>query len=136
MIFSTLFFIITLITFSIRELHAHGKLKWMSKDPMGFWGEMSYERKYKGTPELGMHHIAAPNNWYYNFFKVKYKERFPLSATLLVFLTDAPHFLQFVMFTTFSIGIAFAFGLGFWMWLGTRILISVIHFAIYNTFQK
>ena len=46
----------------------------------------SWENKYKNplTP--------APGTWYYKAFNLKYKERFPLSATQLVFLTDAWHF--------------------------------------------
>lgn len=35
--------------------------------------------------------IPAPGGWYYKLFKLKYKERFPLSATALVWLTDRWH---------------------------------------------
>jgi len=34
---------------------------------------------------------AAPDTWYYRSFGLKYKEAFPLSATLLVSWTDAWH---------------------------------------------
>lgn len=89
-------FIFAVMVFAIRELQLQGKLKWMPDSVMSFghasfWGSESWKRKYKynnGTP------VIAPNNWYYRFFKIKYKESFSLSATLLVSLTDAPHALQ------------------------------------------
>jgi hypothetical protein len=34
---------------------------------------------------------VAPDNWYYRFFKLKYRERFPLSGSFLVALTDKYH---------------------------------------------
>jgi hypothetical protein len=38
---------------------------------------------------------VAPKNWYTKLFKLKYKERFPLSGSLLVALTDRYHRWQF-----------------------------------------
>lgn len=38
----------------------------------------------------------APKNWYYRFFKLKYREKFPLSGSLLVSLTDKYHFYQLI----------------------------------------
>lgn len=86
-------FIFAVICYAIKELHSFGKLNWQ-KEGTGFWGGSSYLRKYKKAVGKSTALIAAPNNWYYRFFKIKYKERFPLSATLLVSLTDAPHALQ------------------------------------------
>jgi len=36
----------------------------------------------------------AKINWYTNLFKLKYREKFPLSGSLLVSLTDKYHFFQ------------------------------------------
>ena len=38
----------------------------------------------------------APENWYYKLFNLKYREKFPLSGSLLVLFTDKYHFFQFV----------------------------------------
>jgi len=45
----------------------------------------SWENKYQKPLRV------APVNWYYKFFKLKYKERFPLSGSFLVALTDSYH---------------------------------------------
>lgn len=62
--------------------------------PTGFFGRDSWKRKYK------LDHLDNPvnseNTFYTKLFNLKYKERFPLSATLLVFLTDGFHFFQFL----------------------------------------
>jgi len=71
-----------------------------SKYKFGFWGEESYKRKYaRSTAGDSKVYwlIAAPANWYYRIFKIKYKERFPLSATVFVFLTDGYHLTQWIM---------------------------------------
>lgn len=89
--------LLSLITFSlavfcyaIKELQSHGKLKWTNRNkPKDFWGEESWTRKYSKTDVFN-----SPDNWYYRFFKISVKERFPLSATLLVFLTDGYHLAQ------------------------------------------
>lgn len=88
-------FIFAVIVFAIRELHAHGKLKWMEED-FSFWGKNSYLRKYQNIhKDKSKFQVNIPlGNWYYNFFKIRYHEAFPGSATILVFVTDAPHALQ------------------------------------------
>jgi hypothetical protein len=74
------------IPYAVKEYyHKNG---FLNLRPTGFFGRNSWKRKWKyeaGRP------ILAPKNWYYKFFKLKYRERFLLSSTLLVFLTDAPH---------------------------------------------
>ena len=47
-----------------------------------------WKRKYREPFE------PAPNNFYYKFFKLKYRERFPLSGSLLVSFTDKYHAYQ------------------------------------------
>lgn len=77
---------------------------------IGFWGQQSWVRKYKpkykipGSTDMGIF-ITAPSNWYYRIFNIDYKERFPLSATLLVVFTDGFHLLQFVMISCLTISL-------------------------------
>lgn len=47
----------------------------------------SSQRKYR-------YPNSAPKNWYYRFFRLKYKERFPGSATIFAPFTDAFHMAQ------------------------------------------
>lgn len=72
--------------------------------PHSFFGSDSWRRKYKRHKQSNDFiylTLPAPEKglagWYYRFFRIKYKERFPLSATVLVFLTDGYHLVQFVM---------------------------------------
>jgi hypothetical protein len=70
----------------------------------GFWGKESWLRKYK------LDHINRPilakKSLYNKVFKLKYQERFPLSATLLVFLTDGYHLTQFIAVNSLLLAIA------------------------------
>lgn len=91
MILSTLLFLLAVVAYSIKELQSFGKLKWMGYDS-SFWGASSSVRKYK---YINGKIQSAPNNWYYRLTKLKYKERFPLSGSILVFLTDGAHLMQF-----------------------------------------
>jgi hypothetical protein len=73
-------------------------------NPAGFWGKESWLRKYK------LDHINRPipakKSLYNKVFKLKYQERFPLSATLLVFLTDGYHLTQFIAVNSLLLEIA------------------------------
>lgn len=89
MILSTIFFALAVVCYAINQLWNHGKLKTNSH----FWDSVSYLNKYD-TKNVA---LKAPlNNWYYKFFKIPYKERFPGSATIFVFLTDGMHLTQFL----------------------------------------
>jgi hypothetical protein len=91
--------ILSVIAYTIKELQAHGKLKWGKHTD--FWGNNSWMRKYifKGN----MYQDLPPDNWYYRTFRIKYKERFPGSATIFVTFTDGFHLMQFI-FKLFLIG--------------------------------
>jgi hypothetical protein len=66
---------------------------WASKKGhVSFWHKQSWVRKYKAPLRLSLN-----KNRYYRWFNLKYLERFPLSATALVFTTDGFHFLQAIM---------------------------------------
>lgn len=111
---------------SISELALHGKLKW-SKDDSGFWGERSYYRKYANPLD------APRDNWYYRTFKIGYKERFLLSASFLVSLTDGTHLMQSLFFIFLSLSFSIATGLNFlFVWGG----ILLVHFVTYRIAQK
>lgn len=96
----------------------------------GFFGKDSWKRKYK-TSHLGIY--AAPDNRYYKFFKIPYKEKFPLSATLLVWTTDGFHLLQ--MIATKSLTLAVALQSENWI-LNFVILTILWHSAFYVTYTK
>lgn len=116
--------ILAIVAYSCSQLLIHGKFRWMSKDPYGFWGEESYVRKYKLPPGMVQNE------------KDRYKERFPLSTTFLVFLTDGYHLMQFIFFLSLSLSFTFAisfswvkFGL---VWGG----IHVCHFLAYKLLSR
>lgn len=91
-------FIVVVFCYTIIALHSHGKLKWRNdKDWFSFFGNLSHWRKYKNPMEM------APDKWYYRFFKIPYKERFPGSATIFVWLTDGYHLTQFIMITVLMV---------------------------------
>lgn len=68
---------------------AHGKF--YIGNMFGFFGSSQWVRKYK-RPRTD----ETPKNFYYKTFRIPYKECFPLSATALVFVTDAYHFFQWL----------------------------------------
>lgn len=86
-------FVIAVIFFALKELAAHGKF---NDKPTGFWGVDSWKRKYAFNGD----YVLVPNeghkNWYQKLFRIRYKEKFFLSSTLLVMFTDSMHFFQFL----------------------------------------
>ena len=128
---------------TIGELQQHGKLRW-SKRNDDFWNVDSFTRKYKwkaaSKDPLGYDIIPmpdkAPDNWYYRFFKIKYKEAYLFSSTFLVFLTDGYHHMQFWSFNFLALAMTFAIGFNWWLLLGIWSLIRIAHFVTYHTLQK
>ena len=57
--------------------------------------------------------------WYHFGIKPKHKERFPYSSTILVFLTDAEHFYQFIQTVSLVCVVGFATTLPAWQALAT-----------------
>jgi len=76
------------------------------------------------------------SNLYYRTFKIEYKERFPLSATALVFLTDGFHLMQWLAINFFTLSIAFALGdvLITFIWL--RITVALVWFMLFEVILK
>lgn len=97
-------FVIAVILFSCKELAAHGKF---NDKPTGFWGSESWKRKYQWNADYVLVLNDGHQNWYEKLFKIKYKEKFFLSSTLLVSLTDGQHFCQlwFKLFLCASIAL-------------------------------
>ena len=66
-----------------------------------FWNpEVSWKNKWaQPYPQ------PAEDKWYYFGFIPPYKERFPYSSTIFVFLTDAWHLFKFFMLTFIFLGV-------------------------------
>lgn len=127
MILTLVFLVLAVLCFAIKELHAHGKLKWTDLPAISFWGVASDERKYKWDKKTG-EQFPPPSNWYYRFFKIKYKERWPTSATLTVAFTDGEHLAQ----AGFKLFIALSFApLTGWIWAGVIWLTFGLSFTIF-----
>lgn len=95
--------VMSTMCYAINQLWYEDKLRWITNGD-GFWGKDSWVRKYKckytllKTGSFIREFDKAPNTWYYRFFKIKYKERFPFSATFLVMFTDGMHLTQHFYF--------------------------------------
>jgi hypothetical protein len=126
MIISLVLLGIGIAAYSISQLLQHEKFKW-SGAGYTFWGGRTALRKYKFPLE------SYQGNWYYRFFKIKYKERFPLSATFLVSLTDGYHLCQSISFLSFAGAFSMLSGIHFlYVWLG----ILLVHFTTYRLLQR
>jgi hypothetical protein len=124
--------------YSISQLVQHGKFKWMSKNPFGFWGDTSDRRKYKRVPIEGQEYsyriTGAPVNFYYKYIaRVKYKERWFTSTWLTVNLTDGYHMCQSLSFLLISLTVVLLTGFPYLLvWPG----IVFLHAAVYNLLSK
>jgi len=79
----------------------HDMSIWRSVRADSFFGIGSWYRKY----DKKFLDRPAPSNWYYRRFGIRYKEKFPGSATVFVFLTDAMHFFQFMFFNLLCLSV-------------------------------
>jgi hypothetical protein len=90
------------VCYVISQKSMMGNLKW-STVSTGFWGTQSWMNKYKIENEFP---IPAKNNWYTKLFVIKYKEKYWLSGSFLVFASDSYHFFQFLFLLLISGAIA------------------------------
>ncbi|HMG89606.1 MAG TPA: hypothetical protein VK589_06090 [Chryseolinea sp.] len=75
----------------------------------------------------------APNTWYYKMTGLKYKERFPLSGSLLVLFTDWYHHFQFWFKAFLCTSIAFYAPLfGYWDALLYFVLFGLVFTIVYK----
>lgn len=112
----------------------------------GMWGRDSWWRKYdykvmwskdQNGKFVGMAFgVPAPKTWYYKTFEIKYQEKFPLSATALVWLTDGFHLVQFFMIKFFCAAVAFAVGGPWWMILAVFAGVRLIWYIVFNVWYK
>ena len=72
--------------------------------------------------------------WYHFGIKPKYKERFPYSSTVFVFLTDAEHFYQFVQ--TICLWVIVFLSQGSWYSLGAFVLGLMIAQVVKEKIKK
>lgn len=142
-ILSFLSFAIGVFCFSIKELSAHGKLKW-AKETIGgdlptFWAQHSDMRKYKidKSNPRAYSFAKAPDNWYYRFFKIKHKEKWFTSTNFTVMFTDGMHLCQALFFLFISLAFSIALQLENWkQYLLVYIGIHLVHFLTYRLLQK
>ena len=130
-----LFLIMAVGCYSISQLQQHGKLKW-GNYAYGFWGTNSSWLKYKPVSNEGFALVPAPDTWYYQLNKLKYKEKFFLSATWLAFTTDGYHFMQFWMFNFLSLSVTLFYGWNWWIFGGVMIKIRLINWLTRKLFSK
>ena len=118
---------LSIACYSVSQLAQHSKLRWGFNNPDSFFHPGSWRRKYKMPLE------PAPNNFYYRFFKLVHKERWPTSATLTVNLTDFYHASQSLSFLTLSLGISLLANVNFFV---VWIPVLLIHFTTYRLLQR
>ena len=137
-----LFFLLSIACLAVREslqYFRHSKSIFDRCKHGSFFGKFSWTRKYeKAGPNSFSSSMfeLPPNNLYYRFFKIEYKERFPLSATALVFLTDGFHLMQWLAINFFTLSIAFALGdvLITFIWL--RLTAALVWWFIFEVALK
>lgn len=104
----------------------HGNIR----NRVGFFGRDSWKRKYarnRSFPEEVYFMIPSPDNWYYRFFRIKYKEKFPLSATMLVFVTDGFHLFQWIFIKVILLAITQDLYLYLGLWLIWTIIFQLVY---------
>jgi hypothetical protein len=105
------------------------------RNPTDFFGSESWKRKY--SRDIFENPRTAPDTWYYRIFNLKYKEAFPLSATLLVFLTDAIHLFQFIAFQSLFAAIALPMNNFWWVMLWLNLVWkSAFGFSYYGVAKE
>lgn len=75
--------------------------------------------------------------WYFGLYKPPYQERFIYSSTVLVFLTDGWHLMQFFFHLCWQLCISFLFGQYWWIALiPIKIVFNVSFQIIYGNWKK
>lgn len=139
MILALIFLCLAIGCFSIREDYYQGKLKWQDeKKPFAFWGKKSWARKYKRRviDKDPYDFWPPPKNWYYKLNGLSYKEKFPLSGSLLVWTTDGQHLFQALIFLFISLSLGIALELNWWLIAVVWLLVHLCHWAVYRLLQK
>src|SRR5688572_33141117 len=103
LLYATISLIISIGCYSISQLAQHKKLRWMSKDPLGFWGEDMDKRKYDYA---NGGRLPSKNNWYTRIFRIPFKERWITSTNFTSFATDGYHLMQSIFLASLSLSVA------------------------------
>lgn len=98
--------------------------------------DIEWNKKYDFTKSGETKHW-----WYFGLYKPKFPEKFPFSATALVFLTDRWHFNQFMVLKCFQGAIALIISANVFTWFiltfGIFPIINGIPFEIsYERYRK
>ncbi len=127
MILSICAFAIAVALYTISQLQQQSKLRGQKGDA-SFWGERSWERKYKARVVGGTK----------STIDVEVKERWPTSSTLTVFLTDGYHLMQFCFTILFCLS-AVSYEREFGFWIDGCVYWGVWHlsfWSVYNSLQR
>jgi hypothetical protein len=139
MILSLLFLALSIAARSVAELQQHNKLRWQKEDTdyFSFWGRNSWVRKYAGNhKKAALLERVKNHNWYYRFFKIKYKEAYLFSSNFLIWTTDGYHLCQMLSFSFLTLSITFAIGFDWRLLLGVWIGIRLVHGITYWLLSK
>lgn len=126
---------LSIACYSVSQLAQHGKLRWGNTN---FWDIDSWTNKYKIKVDKNGNSIFihVPNNWYYRFFKLTHREKFPLSATFLVWTTDGYHLMQFMFLLFLSLAITLFIGFNWYLLLGVWSGIHIVHALVYKLLSR
>jgi hypothetical protein len=128
-------FALAVALYAISQLQMHGKLRWSKKED-DYWGRDSGRRKYATEHPIQVL-VPAPNKLYYRIFKIRYKEKFPLSATALSFLTDGYHLFQFIASKLIIVSIvACSAPFSWWLFLEFLFTWYLVFNVVYVKFSK
>lgn len=136
-VLSLILFCAGAVAYVISQLSIQGKLIWdttETEQPAGFWGSNGWLRKYA---VVDGRHVPAKNNWYTKLFVIKYKEKYWLSGSFLVFASDSYHFFQMLFLLLISAAMAILTGENWLLWLLIyRAAFGVIFTIAYKTLAK
>ena len=114
MILGIIFLILRVAAYSMKEANAHGKFR--GRSGYGFWDHYQDARKYKNRM-----YSDGPAFWG--------------STTFFVFLTDAQHLLQAIVFLFLSLSFGFLMGNHYYS-LGAWVIIHTVHYTVYKLLSK
>jgi hypothetical protein len=124
------------VAYCISQLQIQGKLSWSirNEDVVHFWDQSSWSRKYAVNASGSL--TKAPTGYYYKLFNLKYKERFPGSATVFVALTDGYHMMQMVFLLCISAAIAIHYDRWFISLIIIRAAFGIVFTICYKLFAR
>lgn len=115
MILSIICLVIAISAYSCGQLQIMGKLKFERRSE-GFWGDLSWTRKYKNWPK-----DRSP--------------AFPGSTTWAIAITDGYHLMQAISFLCLSLSFGFLTS-NWWYAGGAYLVIHIVHFLSYRFLSK